>query len=864
MKKIFLIFLILLWLGTLYSVDNYIEDLEIAIEQASGTEKIQKLNILSQAYRETYPRKSIEYANQAMELSKQYDLINETANSFDNIGLGYYFGGNYDQALYFYQKALEIRIRVDDKNNLANTYINIGLAYGKLSKYDIAIDNFIKSLEIVRSLNNKQMISKTLHNIADVFHHLGKYDQALDLFLESLQIEEELGNKASIASVLSNLGCLYSDLNDLDKSLEYHTRSLEIEKELGNIKSIAASLNNIGLIYKEKKEFSKSLVYLQRSLNLTLEIGDKFGIANSFINIGDLYIQLGKFKEAEANLNQGLLLAKEIDAKEIIIQVYFLFSEYYSINNEHAKSLEYYKLYSSEKDQIFNKNTSTQLAELQARVELSERENSIELLQKNNEIYKLEAFKRNLYFFVLLIGFGAGIGIAGFFYYRLRTKSKASDLLQNEILDRMAAEKSLKNKLQVEETIAIISSRFVKVPDFDKAVNATLQDIGLLSGASRAYIFMIDYSTSTMSNTHEWCTKGVSPQLNSLQNLSLNTFPWWMKKLHNGEIIDEKDVNLMPEEAAVEKEILQQQDIKSILVLPLNVFSKLDGFIGFDNVYKAQKWSEKNLNLLNIAAKIISLYLERKNMENRLQIAYNELELTVRERTRELASTNHDLQLEVTERKRAEQELNDSYYRLKKAMEETVNAFISAVEIRDPYTAGHQLRVATLSRAIAGEMGLETEKRNAIRIAAILHDIGKIYIPNEILTKPDKLTETEYSVVKNHPLAGYDILKTIDFQMPVAQIVYQHHERLDGSGYPLGLSGNEIMMEARIVNVADVVDAMISQRPYRPSQGIGDALAEIADNAGVFYDPQVVKCCTTLFNEKGFQFEEIKIRTTPR
>lgn len=864
MKKIFLILAILLGFGTLYSADNYIEDLEIVIEQASGIEKIQKLNILSQAYRETYPQKSIEYGNQALELSKQYELINETANSFNNIGLGYYFLGNYDQALYFYQKALEINIRVDDKNNLANTYNNIGLAYRKLSKYDIAIDNFIKSLEIVRSLNNKEVISKTLNNIADVFHHLGKYDRALDFFLESLQIEEEVGNKASIAYVLSNIGCLYSDLNDLDKSLEYHTRSLEIEKELGNIKSIAASLNNIGLIHKEKKEFSKSLVYLQRSLNLTLEIGDKFGIANSFISIGDLYIQLGKSKEAEANLNQGLLLAKEIDAKEIIIRVYFLFSEYYAGNNEHAKSLEYYKLYSSEKDQIFNKNTSKQLAELQARFELGERENRIELLQKNNEIYKLEAFKRNLYFFVLLIGFGAGIGIAGFFYYRLRIKSKSSDLLQNEILDRMTAEKSLKNKLQMEETVATISSRFVKVPDFDKAVNATLQDIGLLSGASRAYIFMIDYSISTMNNTHEWCTKGVTPQINNLQNLSLKTFPWWMKKLHNGEIIHENDINLMPEEATVEKEILQQQNIKSVLVLPLNVFSKLDGFIGFDNVYKAQKWSNENLSLLNIAAKIICLYLERKNMENRLQTAYNDLELTVRERTRELASANHDLQLEVIERKRAEQELNDSYYRLKKAMEETVNAFISAVEIRDPYTAGHQLRVATLSRAIANEMGLNTEKLNAIRIAAILHDIGKIYIPDEILTKPDRLTETEYSVVKNHPLAGYDILKTIDFQMPVAQIVYQHHERLDGSGYPLGLSGNEIMMEARIVNVADVVDAMISQRPYRPSQGIEHALAEIADNAGVFYDPEVVKCCTTLFNEKGFQFEEIKIRTTHR
>jgi len=208
--------------------------------------------------------------------------------------------------------------------------------------------------------------------------------------------------------------------------------------------------------------------------------------------------------------------------------------------------------------------------------------------------------------------------------------------------------------------------------------------------------------------------------------------------------------------------------------------------------------------------------------------------------------------------------LNDSFLKLKKAIEETINAFISAVEIRDPYTAGHQLRVAKLSCEIANEMNLNKLQLDAIRIAAILHDIGKIYIPNEILSKPSSLTETEFSVIKNHPLAGYDILKSIDFQMPIAKIVYQHHEKINGSGYPQGLIGNEIMLEARIVNVADVIDAMISQRPYRSSQGIGDALEEIQQNSGILYDPEVVDVCLYLFNEKGFQFEEIKIRTAPR
>jgi putative nucleotidyltransferase with HDIG domain len=309
-----------------------------------------------------------------------------------------------------------------------------------------------------------------------------------------------------------------------------------------------------------------------------------------------------------------------------------------------------------------------------------------------------------------------------------------------------------------------------------------------------------------------------------------------MSKLENDEIIHISDISKMPDEAQNEKKMLQELSVKSLLVLPLISASSLIGFLGFDNVTKAEEWKEEELSLLKISSEILGVFFEKKEIDSKLEKAYFGLERRVHDRTRELAEI----------------------------IEETINAFISAVEIRDPYTAGHQLRVAKLSCEIANEMHLNKMQLDAIRIAAILHDIGKIYIPNEILSKPSSLTETEFSVIKNHPLAGYDILKTIDFQMPIAKIVYQHHEKINGSGYPQGLIGNEIMLEARIVNVADVVDAMISQRPYRSSQGIEDALEEIKTNAGILYDPEVVDICLYIFNEKGFQFEEIKIRTAPR
>ena len=210
---------------------------------------------------------------------------------------------------------------------------------------------------------------------------------------------------------------------------------------------------------------------------------------------------------------------------------------------------------------------------------------------------------------------------------------------------------------------------------------------------------------------------------------------------------------------------------------------------------------------------------------------------------------------DITERKMAEEERKHSFERLRKALEETVNALASAVEMRDPYTAGHQHRVTNLACAMAKEMGLSREKIEGIRMAGIIHDVGKIRVPAEILSWPGRLTDVDFNVIKTHPQVGYDILKTIEFPYSVAQIMLQHHERIDGSGYPTGLSGNEILLEAKILAVADVVEAMASHRPYRPALGIDKALEEISQNKDILYDPSVVDVCLKLFKEKKFKFK---------
>lgn len=208
---------------------------------------------------------------------------------------------------------------------------------------------------------------------------------------------------------------------------------------------------------------------------------------------------------------------------------------------------------------------------------------------------------------------------------------------------------------------------------------------------------------------------------------------------------------------------------------------------------------------------------------------------------------------DITDRKRAEEEKQNIYEKLRKGLEETINALSSAVETRDPYTAGHQQRVANLASAIAREMNLSEAQVEGIRMAGVVHDVGKIRVPAEILSKPGAIDEIDFSIIKSHPQIGFNILRKIEFPYLVGQIILQHHERLNGSGYPAGLSGEKILLEAKILAVADVVEAMASHRPYRPALGVDKALKEISRNKGILYDPKVVDACLKLFRQKKFR-----------
>ena len=221
------------------------------------------------------------------------------------------------------------------------------------------------------------------------------------------------------------------------------------------------------------------------------------------------------------------------------------------------------------------------------------------------------------------------------------------------------------------------------------------------------------------------------------------------------------------------------------------------------------------------------------------------------QKMREKVAGLEEVKLECNQ---VDKKLKQSYKKLQKIIEGTAHIITKVVELRDPYSIGHQQRVSKLATAIAQEMELPQDKIEGTKIASLVHDIGKVDLPTEIISKPSKLIEVEFNLIKNYPKVGHDILKKVDFPWPIAEIVLQHQEKIDGSGYPRGLKSDEICIEAKILGVANVVEAMSSYKSYRPALSIHEALTEISKNKNILFDPEVVDTCFKLFKEKDFKF----------
>lgn len=270
----------------------------------------------------------------------------------------------------------------------------------------------------------------------------------------------------------------------------------------------------------------------------------------------------------------------------------------------------------------------------------------------------------------------------------------------------------------------------------------------------------------------------------------------------------------------------------------------------------------KPIHDMGVLEHALNKVIERANLlrENRQYREHLESEVKKRtqkimERTQELQQANEHLNKEIIERKTIETMLNNSLTSLEKTIEGSINTISAIVEMRDPYTGGHQKHVAQLCRAIAMEMGFSSNQVQGIYYASLIHDIGKLAVPIEVLVKPGPISQIEMMLIKIHPQAGWEMLRKIEFPWPIARIALQHHERMDGSGYPSGVTGNQILDESKIVAVADVVESMTFHRPYRAALGIEMALQEITKYKGILYDADSVDTCLKLFRENNFKFD---------
>ena len=385
---------------------------------------------------------------------------------------------------------------------------------------------------------------------------------------------------------------------------------------------------------------------------------------------------------------------------------------------------------------------------------------------------------------------------------------KNNQSLKEEIIERRQVEKDLQRRVSIASLSADIGSGFTSTDSLQTVLNTCVEACVKYLGVTFSRIWTLDIKENILVLQ---ASAGLYTHLDGLHSrVPVSSF-----KI--GKIAEERKPRLtnkvIDDPMVSDKDWARREGMVSFAGYPLLVDRQLLGVLV---MFDRKQFTEKTFEILKSVADGIALGIRRKI---------------------------------------GEQELKQSIKQLKITVDGIVDALALTVEHRDPYTAGHQQRVSKLACAIADEIGFSKDRIDGVRVAGIVHDIGKIRIPTEILTRPGKLTDTEFTIVRTHAQVSYDILKGIEFPWPIADIVHQHHESMDGSGYPLGISNGDILLEARILCVADTVEAMASHRPYRPALGMDRALEAISKDKAVRFDADVVDACIKLIKEKGFEFD---------
>lgn len=390
-------------------------------------------------------------------------------------------------------------------------------------------------------------------------------------------------------------------------------------------------------------------------------------------------------------------------------------------------------------------------------------------------------------------------------------------ILEN-INDRVAVEKELEHRVASDHLVSEIALTFamLQFSHLDEGIQYAVEKIGKFAQVDRSYLWVFSEDLRKIESVYEWYIPKAQAQKEKLLNYDLRDLPWFKQVIEKIDTIYVPDVDKLPDEARNERKLWSSLKIKSLLQIPIFIDSKPFGIIGFDQINQSKDWDVEDVALLRIIGQLLSEAWSHK--------------------------------LFIQSKKCAASDLENS-------LAQSIQAIAAAIEHTDPYTFAHQQRVGKLSGALAVELGYAPAQVKGIELAALIHDVGHINLPSEIMSRPGPISNKEFELVKRHPNIGYEIIKNIKSPWPLAEVVLQHHERINGSGYPLGLAGEDICPEAKIVAVADVVSAMTSHRPFRPAMTMGEALMELENNSGVLYDTTIVAACSKVFQENGFSFD---------
>ncbi len=651
------------------------ERLKEQLKKNDGREKIKVLLELANASIDHSNADSFQYAEKAFNLAQENKYTEGESEALRYIGNSFFRIGDYSEALRSFQQALSIEKKLNRTDQIAGMLNNIAMVLGQTGSLDQAIEHLHKALDLQKKNGGDEGIARTYNNLGTCYKKLKNYDKSLDYYYKSLSIAKEANQPKIIALMLTNIAAIFSQQGKNNQALERFQEAYQIRKNLEDSYGIASSSMYISECLLKMGEIDEAMLYTEECVNLAeaenfkwlLKTGyrllssafERKGESEKALNFHKRFTELKDALYSEENARNIAQMQAHYDAQQKTAEIEALeikvrertselearketleheINERRQIENELRENEDRYRnLFQNAQVGLFRTRvedgkileSNDRLVEMfgyedrkefvgryytsKNYVDPGTREKMLEIIENNGRVENFEArFYRK-----------DGSAFWAKYSAHIDREKGWIEGVAEDITDLKEAQKENKNRLEFEKTIARISSKFVGIKNIDAAINDSLADIGKISGADRAYLFQFSLNGLAMDNTHEWCAENVNPQIDNLKDLPVDMFPWWMKKLENDEIIHITNVSKMPPEASVEKEILESQDVKSLLVMPVKSGMGLVGFLGFDNVTRTGRWSKYNLNNLRISSEIIGRAIEHNRAEKALQKSEN-------------------------------------------------------------------------------------------------------------------------------------------------------------------------------------------------------------------------------------------------